>query len=100
MRPQRFVDTPSIDNQGNVVPGTGVANGGGGSGTNVTRLPGPATLTAAPPAATLTVSGTVGNFGSCSTPKIEFGVGFDNRKETSFRPADLGMCVELEQRIP
>lgn len=28
------------------------------------------------------------DFGSCSTPEIEFGVGFDNRKETSFRPVD------------
>ncbi|KAL1703068.1 hypothetical protein EV121DRAFT_261325 [Schizophyllum commune] len=28
------------------------------------------------------------DFGSCSTPEIEFGQGFDNRKETSFQPAD------------
>lgn len=32
----------------------------------------------------------IGNFGSCSVPQIEFGVGFDNRKETSFQPADEG----------
>eukprot|EP00753_Platysulcus_tardus_P000690 PLAT10644.1.p1 GENE.PLAT10644.1~~PLAT10644.1.p1 ORF type:complete len:583 (+),score=-11.91 PLAT10644.1:180-1928(+) len=30
----------------------------------------------------------VGNFGSCSVPQIEFGAGFDNRKETSFQPTD------------
>jgi hypothetical protein len=30
----------------------------------------------------------IGNFGSCSVPQIKFGVGFDNRKETSFEPAD------------
>ena len=30
----------------------------------------------------------IGNFGSCSVPEIEFGAGFDNRKETSFRPVD------------
>jgi len=35
-------------------------------------------------------SGNIGNFGSCSVPEIEFGVGFDNRRETSFRPVDLG----------
>jgi len=31
-------------------------------------------------------------FGSCSVPQIKFGVGFDNRKETSFEPADKGQC--------
>lgn len=30
----------------------------------------------------------IGNFGSCSVPQIEFGAGFDNRKETSFEPID------------
>ena len=30
----------------------------------------------------------IGNFGSCSVPQIEFGAGFDNRKETSFEPVD------------
>jgi hypothetical protein len=34
-------------------------------------------------------AGAIGNFGKCSVPEIEFGVGFDNRKETSFRPVDL-----------
>ncbi|KAH8824865.1 hypothetical protein DL96DRAFT_147912 [Flagelloscypha sp. PMI_526] len=29
------------------------------------------------------------DFGICTVPKIEFGVGFDGRKETSFRPTDL-----------
>ena len=32
--------------------------------------------------------GNIGNFGSCTVPKIEFGQGFDGRKETSFRPVD------------
>ncbi|KAF7299079.1 hypothetical protein MIND_00856200 [Mycena indigotica] len=40
---------------------------------------------AAPPAAS---SSNIGNFGKCSVPQIEFGVGFDNRKETSFQPVD------------
>jgi len=30
------------------------------------------------------------SFGSCSTPEIEFGAGFDGRRETSFQPADKG----------
>ncbi|KAJ7274369.1 hypothetical protein B0H12DRAFT_1228116 [Mycena haematopus] len=32
--------------------------------------------------------GTIGNFGSCSIPEIEFGAGFDGREGTSFRPVD------------
>ena len=28
------------------------------------------------------------SFGSCSTPEVEFGGGFDGRKETSFQPVD------------
>ncbi|KAJ7192786.1 hypothetical protein GGX14DRAFT_577784 [Mycena pura] len=40
-------------------------------------------------AATVTVtSGSIGNFGKCTIPQIEFGVGFDSRKETSFQPVD------------
>ena len=35
-------------------------------------------------------TGNIGNFGSCTVPEIEFGQGFDGRKETSFRPTDLG----------
>ncbi|KAJ7347175.1 hypothetical protein DFH08DRAFT_158280 [Mycena albidolilacea] len=33
-------------------------------------------------------SNSIGNFGKCTIPQIEFGVGFDNRKETSFQPVD------------
>lgn len=32
----------------------------------------------------------VGNFGSCTVPQIQFATGFDNRKETSFEPVDQG----------
>lgn len=35
-------------------------------------------------------AGNIGDFGSCSVPEIEFGVGFDGRRETSFRPVDMG----------
>ncbi|KAG6862554.1 hypothetical protein C0995_000102 [Termitomyces sp. Mi166 len=34
------------------------------------------------------LSGSISNFGKCSVPQIEFGVGFDGRKETSFQPVD------------
>ncbi|KAJ8523219.1 hypothetical protein ONZ45_g283 [Pleurotus djamor] len=43
----------------------------------------PAPPVAAPPA------GGIGDFGSCTVPQIEFAVGFDNRRESSFRPVDL-----------
>jgi hypothetical protein len=33
-------------------------------------------------------SSSIGDFGSCTVPQIEFGVGFDNRKETAFQPVD------------
>ncbi|KAF9030997.1 hypothetical protein BDZ89DRAFT_1037735 [Hymenopellis radicata] len=58
-----FADVPSVDDQGNFVPGTGSADA---------------------------ITGATSDFGSCSTPQIEFGVGFDNRKETSFEPVDKG----------
>lgn len=39
---------------------------------------------------TPTPNGDVGNFGTCTTPQIEFGAGFDGRNETSYRPVDKG----------
>lgn len=35
------------------------------------------------------------DFGSCSVPEIEFGVGFDGRRATSFQPVDRSQwfCV-------
>ena len=38
-------------------------------------------------------AGNIGNFGSCSVPEIEFGQGFDGRKETSFRPVDISKSI-------
>ena len=46
-----------------------------------------APLAAREPAA---ASSSIGDFGSCSVPQIEFGDAFDNRKETSFQPVDKG----------
>lgn len=59
-----FVNVATIDNQGNIVAGTG--NGQSFVGTE--------------------------DFGKCTVPEIEFAAGFDNRKETSFRPVDNGKC--------
>ncbi|KAJ3477579.1 hypothetical protein NLJ89_g12410 [Agrocybe chaxingu] len=59
---QNFANDAVIDNQGNVVSGVLPATGAGG----------------------------IGNFGRCSTPEIEFGVGFDGRRESSFQPKDKG----------
>jgi hypothetical protein len=94
-----FADDPVFDDQGNLVSGTlnnggnnnstdpsngggNTCNGGSNTGNNGSGTPANNTGNADP--------GNIGNFGSCSVPEIEFGVGFDNRRETSFRPVDLG----------
>ncbi|KAH9964377.1 hypothetical protein BGW80DRAFT_1179401, partial [Lactifluus volemus] len=41
-----------------------------------------------PVGSTPTGNGSIGNFGKCSVPQIEFGAKFDGRRETSFRPVD------------
>ena len=45
-------------------------------------------VTSSAAAASTAAAGSIGNFGKCTVPQIEFGVGFDNRKETSFEPVD------------
>ncbi|KAJ7475875.1 hypothetical protein FB451DRAFT_1245088 [Mycena latifolia] len=60
------------------------------------RVSGTLTATAAPTAVTVSFGSAastaspsaIGNFGSCSIPQIEFGAGFDGRKETAFQPVD------------
>ncbi|KAG8911408.1 hypothetical protein FRC00_006553 [Tulasnella sp. 408] len=49
-----------------------------------------ATTTTAAAAATTTAAASASNldFGSCSNPTIEFGAGFDGRKDNSFRPVN------------
>ncbi|KAF9267790.1 hypothetical protein L218DRAFT_854619 [Marasmius fiardii PR-910] len=88
-----FAAVQAIDNQGKPVPGTGAGtgantgntgtggngNGNGTTGNNGNTAAGKGNGNAA---------GGIGNFGSCSVPEVEFGVGFDNRKETSFQPVD------------
>ncbi|KAI0671624.1 hypothetical protein C8Q78DRAFT_1189353 [Trametes maxima] len=68
-----FTAVASVDDQGNIVAGTG-------SGNNAASGSAAAGSSAS--------SGGIGNFGSCSVPQIEFATGFDNRKETSFQPVD------------
>lgn len=53
------------------------------------------TSAAAATAVSTASSAAIGNFGSCSVPQIEFAVGFDNRKETSFQPVDKSMFTYL-----
>ncbi|KAG5643014.1 hypothetical protein DXG03_001752 [Asterophora parasitica] len=96
-----FANIASVDNQGNVVSGTD--DGRAPSATN-----GPSSNVASPTSATTVSSSAaatntaisngnggnsgnnsgIGNFGQCSVPEIEFGTGFDGRRETSFQPAD------------
>lgn len=75
-----FVSVQAFDDQGRAVAGTGSGNAANAS-------PAASAGTTTPTAAAGTGSG-IGNFGKCTTPEIEFGVGFDNRKETSFQPTD------------
>ncbi|KAF8905103.1 hypothetical protein CPB84DRAFT_1835568 [Gymnopilus junonius] len=83
-----FASVTVIDDQGNVVSASTGSNAAPANAapatTSVTSEAAAATATAASVAA----DSSVGNFGKCSVPQIKFGVGFDNRKETSFEPAD------------
>ena len=82
----------SVDNQGNIVPGTGsVPVKNGQDGVSTTSSTKPTTTAASPtiPSQTANPSESsspvnAADFGSCSTPQIEFGVGFDSRKVGSF----------------
>lgn len=54
----------------------------------VTVKAGNGAATTAAAASSTNAASTGANFGSCSTPEISFGAGFDGRKETSFEPTD------------
>ncbi|KDQ24717.1 hypothetical protein PLEOSDRAFT_1047638 [Pleurotus ostreatus PC15] len=85
--PTGFVDIPARDTSGTPIPGTGSVAGSSSS----VSLPA-STVTSASASAQTTPSSSnsdgLGDFGSCTVPQIEFGAGFDNRRETSFRPVD------------
>ncbi|KAK0223337.1 hypothetical protein IW262DRAFT_1269388 [Armillaria fumosa] len=98
-----FASIAAVDDQGNVIAGTGSGSSSDTNATSVASASGtPATASATTAAAvtdassavqststsSTSTSSSIGNFGSCSTPQIEFGVGFDGRKETSFEPVD------------
>ncbi|KAL5525722.1 hypothetical protein ACEPAG_7059 [Sanghuangporus baumii] len=96
-----FTSVAAVDDQGNIVSGTGsnanssdasasATDGAADSGATATASATDSGSTAASSSTTgsNTSSSDIGNFGSCSVPEIEFGVGFDGRKETSFQPVD------------
>ena len=92
-----FASVSAVDDQGNVIAGTATGSGSGSdtSASDATTTNAAASTTSQTAAAATTSASTssgssssIGDFGSCSVPQIEFGVGFDNRKETSFQPVD------------
>jgi hypothetical protein len=86
-----FAAVAAVDDQGNIINSTGSVSASppASSRPSTTMSPSASTSTTLGSAS---VGGTnssgVGNFGSCSVPQIEFGTGFDGRKETSFQPAN------------
>ncbi|KAI5122268.1 hypothetical protein M0805_002349 [Coniferiporia weirii] len=93
-----FAAIPEVDDQGNVVAGTGSAASSAAADPAAATTAASASSAAADLAAATTAasaaapaasaSSSIGDFGSCSVPQIQFGTGFDNRKETSFEPVD------------
>lgn len=100
-----FASVAAVDDQGNVIEGTGSSSSNANTGSTASTSDSPATTVATSPAvanatavssasqststSSSSTSSSIGNFGSCTTPQIKFGVGFDGRKETSFEPVDL-----------
>ncbi|EMD33508.1 hypothetical protein CERSUDRAFT_118084 [Gelatoporia subvermispora B] len=88
-----FAAIAEVDDQGNVVSGTGSSSAvasaaASSSAASAVATAASSSATAASAAASSSSSSGAGNFGSCSVPQIAFGAGFDGRKETSFEPAD------------
>ncbi|KII89992.1 hypothetical protein PLICRDRAFT_174793 [Plicaturopsis crispa FD-325 SS-3] len=91
-----FASVTALDDQGNPIAGSATGSGAAASGTAATAtasVPSGNNAAVATTSAAAAASGTAAatgaaDFGSCTTPQIEFGVGFDNRKETSFQPVD------------
>lgn len=92
----QFAAVASVDDQGRVIAGTGsgaaaasVSSAAVAAVSTTASTAVAATTSVAAAASTSTASSSaIGDFGSCSVPQIEFGVGFDGRKETSFEPVD------------
>ena len=86
----QFADVTALDDLGNPIAGTGSAAAATGSAVvsaSATATASGNTAVASSTAASSSAGG-IGNFGKCSVPQIQFGAGFDNRKETSFEPVD------------
>ncbi|KAJ6619449.1 hypothetical protein B0H10DRAFT_2433352 [Mycena sp. CBHHK59/15] len=96
-----FRNVEAVDDQGNVIAGstggtvsvavTGAAETAAAATKAAAETAAAATKAAAAAATAVAVTQTassIGNFGKCSIPQIEFATGFDNRKETSFQPVD------------
>ncbi|TDL16560.1 hypothetical protein BD410DRAFT_617640 [Rickenella mellea] len=85
-----FAAVQAIDDQGKPVGAAPAAAAPAAAAPTATvaasAAPAAAPASSAAPAAG--GGGGIGNFGKCTVPQIKFGVGFDNRKETSFEPAD------------
>lgn len=98
-----FASVTAIDDQGNPIAGTGSGASASGSGTAAATVS--ASATASNAAATSAASssssssGGIGDFGKCSVPQIEFGTGFDGRKETSFEPVDKSTSFPFSSTI-
>jgi hypothetical protein len=103
-----FAAVPAVDNQGQVIPGTGNGNGAAAPAPSATPAPAQSNNNDGDDNAgdnddddntggsnngvgnvqNNAAAGGIGDFGSCSVPEIEFGAGFDGRRETSFQPVD------------
>ncbi|KIM84882.1 hypothetical protein PILCRDRAFT_817697 [Piloderma croceum F 1598] len=84
-----FAAIAAVDDQGNIVTSTGPsAAPSPASSSPSTFVPSSTSTSTGSPSTTTSSGSTIGNFGSCSIPQIEFGTGFDGRKETSFQPVD------------
>jgi len=78
-----FAAVAAVDDQGNIINNTGSSVvSSSTSSSSASASSSTSTSTSA------SGSSSVGDFGSCSVPQIEFGTGFDGRKETSFQPVD------------
>ncbi|OBZ72196.1 hypothetical protein A0H81_07966 [Grifola frondosa] len=83
-----FAAVAVVDDTGKTIsPGTGSSSTVAVSASAAT-LAGTTTASAVATTATASTSSGIGDFGKCSVPQIEFGTGFDGRKETSFEPVD------------
>ncbi|EIM90910.1 uncharacterized protein STEHIDRAFT_49601 [Stereum hirsutum FP-91666 SS1] len=88
-----FAAVASVDDQGNIIAGTGSSSAAASSAATATTASASAAVATTANAAVASSSSTassssIGDFGSCTVPQIQFATGFDNRKETSFEPVD------------